>query len=45
MVMQHALWAPFVNPEFTDFFSDRVDMRCYVNHVLYRFDWYRICVK
>ncbi len=45
LVMQNALWAPFVNPEFTDFFSDRIDMRCYVNHVLYRFDWYRICVK
>ena len=45
LVMQNALWAPFLNPEFTDFFSGRIDMHCYVNHVLYRFDWYRICVK
>jgi peptide/nickel transport system substrate-binding protein len=44
-VMKEAAWAPFANPQQTDFFSSRIDMRCYVDHVLYRFDWYRICLK
>jgi hypothetical protein len=45
MAMQQALWAPFVNREFTDFFASRIDTGCYVQHVLYEFDWTLICAK
>ena len=45
MVAKNALWAPYVNRQFTDFFSSRVNTACYVNHVLYQFDWSRICLK
>jgi peptide/nickel transport system substrate-binding protein len=44
-VMQDAPWAPFLNREFTDFFSERVDLGCYVNQVVYGFDYSTICVK
>jgi peptide/nickel transport system substrate-binding protein len=44
-VMQNALVAPFVNQQATDFFSARVDLGCYINHVVYRFDWFRICLE
>jgi peptide/nickel transport system substrate-binding protein len=44
-VMRLAPWAPFVNEEETDFFSARVDLGCYVNNVLYEFDYASICVK
>jgi peptide/nickel transport system substrate-binding protein len=44
-VMQQAAWAPYVNRQFTDFFSKDVDTSCYVNHVLYQFDFGRICMK
>ena len=44
-VAQNALWAPYVNRQFTDFFSARVDTNCYINHVLYQFDYATICVK
>jgi peptide/nickel transport system substrate-binding protein len=44
-VMRLAPWAPFLNQEATDFFSARVDLGCYVNNVLYEFDYARICVK
>jgi peptide/nickel transport system substrate-binding protein len=43
MVAQNALWAPFVNRQFTDFFSSRIDTSCYINHVLYQFDYATIC--
>ena len=43
-VMRRAPWAPFLNQEGTDFFSARVDLRCYVNNVLYEFDYASICV-
>jgi len=45
MVMQNALMAPYVNRQFTDFFSARTDTGCYVNNVLYFFDYTRICLK
>ena len=45
MVMQKAAWAPYVNRQFTDFFSSKVDTSCYINHVLYQFDFSRICMK
>jgi peptide/nickel transport system substrate-binding protein len=44
-VMQEAAWAPYVNRQFTDFFGSNVDTGCYVQHVLYRFDFSRICMK
>jgi peptide/nickel transport system substrate-binding protein len=44
-VMQNAAWAPYVNRQFTDFFSSKVDTGCYINHVLYQFDFSRICMK
>ena len=44
-VMRLAPWAPFLNQEGTDFFSGRVDLGCYVNNVLYEFDYASICVN
>jgi peptide/nickel transport system substrate-binding protein len=44
-IMKKAGWAPYVNRQFTDFFSKNVDTGCYVNHVLYQFDFSRICMK
>ena len=44
-VMQQAAWAPYVNRQFTDFFGKNVDLSCYINHVLYVFDFSRICMK
>jgi peptide/nickel transport system substrate-binding protein len=43
--IEQAAWAPYVNRQFTDFFSKDVDTSCYVNHVLYQFDFSRICMK
>jgi peptide/nickel transport system substrate-binding protein len=43
--MQQAAWAPYVNRQFTDFFSKSIDTGCYINHVLYQFDFSRICMK
>ena len=43
--MQQAAWAPYVNRQFTDFFGKNVDTGCYINHVLYQFDFSRICMK
>ena len=45
MVMQQAAWAPYINRQFTDFFGTKIDTSCYVNHVLYQFDFSRICMK
>jgi peptide/nickel transport system substrate-binding protein len=44
-IMQKAGWAPYVNRQFTDFFGKNVDESCYLNHVLYQFDFSRICMK
>jgi peptide/nickel transport system substrate-binding protein len=44
MVLENALWAPFVNRQFTDFFTPEMDLEeCYVNHVLYQFDFIQSC--
>ena len=43
-VMRLAPWAPFLNQKGTDFFSTRVDLGCYVNNVLYGFDYASICI-
>ena len=45
MVDEQAPWAPFMNRQFTDFFSSTMDLSCYVNHVLYQFDYASICHK
>ncbi len=44
-VMRLAPWAPFLNQEATNFFSARVDLGCYVNNVLYEFDYASICIN
>jgi peptide/nickel transport system substrate-binding protein len=46
-VMKLAPWAPAFNREEADFFSARVDLspQCYVNNILYEFDYASICVK
>jgi peptide/nickel transport system substrate-binding protein len=44
-VMEQAGWAPYVNRQFTDFFGKNIDTGCYINHVLYQFDFSRICMK
>ena len=44
MVLENALWAPFVNRQFTDFFTPEMDLdECYINHVLYQFDFIQSC--
>jgi len=43
--MKQAAWAPFMNRQFTDFFNSDMDLSCYVNHVLYQFDYAAICHK
>jgi peptide/nickel transport system substrate-binding protein len=45
MVAEQALWAPYANRQFTDFFGKDVDTSCYITHVLYQFDFSRICKK
>ena len=44
-IMKEAGWAPYVNRQFTDFFGSSIDTSCYINHVLYQFDFSRICMK
>ena len=44
-IMEDAPWAPFINRQFTDFFSTNIDLSCYENHVLYEFDYATICHK
>ena len=44
-VMKQAPWAPFLNRQFTDFFSKRIDLACYVNQVVYGFDYATICTR
>ena len=44
-VMKLAPWAPFLSREAADLFSSRVDLSCYVNNVLYEFDYATICVR
>jgi peptide/nickel transport system substrate-binding protein len=44
-IMKKAGWAPYVNRQFTDFFGKNIDTSCYINHVLYYFDFSRICMK
>jgi peptide/nickel transport system substrate-binding protein len=45
LVVKYASSAPYLNSVQTDFFSTKVDMSCYFNHVLFFFDWTKICLK
>jgi peptide/nickel transport system substrate-binding protein len=42
-VMEQAPWVPFLNRQFTDFFNSDMDLSCYINNVLYQFDFATIC--
>jgi peptide/nickel transport system substrate-binding protein len=44
-VVKYAAVAPYLNIVGTDFFSKKVDLGCYYNHVLYQFDWTSICMS
>ena len=43
--MTLAPWAPFLNRKGVDLFSARVQLDCYVNNVLYGFDYASICLR
>jgi len=43
--LDDAAVVPYVNRSGTDFFSSRIDLGCYYNHVLYQWDFSTICVK
>jgi peptide/nickel transport system substrate-binding protein len=45
MVMQQALWAPWVNRVFTDFFGARINLKSYVNHPIYHTDFSKLYLK
>ena len=44
-IMQDAPWAPYLNVQYIDTFNSDIDLSCYVNHVLYEFDFATICKK
>jgi peptide/nickel transport system substrate-binding protein len=44
-VMRLAPWAPLLNRKEIDLFGPRVLLSCYVNNVLYEFDYATICVR
>lgn len=45
LIEKYAAAAPYVHRVATDFFSPEIDQKCYVNHVLYQFDFALICRK
>ena len=46
LVVKDAAMAPFLNQEATDFFGSDIDVaNCYVNHVLFAWDFAAICKK
>jgi peptide/nickel transport system substrate-binding protein len=45
LIVKYASSAPYLNSVQTDFFGPNVDMNCYFNHVLFFFDWTKICLK
>lgn len=45
LVVKYAAVAPYVNRSAIDFFSDKMDMSCYYNHVVYAWDFATICHK
>ena len=42
---KYAPWAPYLNVQYIDTFNKDIDLSCYVNHVLYQFDFATICMK
>jgi peptide/nickel transport system substrate-binding protein len=44
-IMQDAPWAPYLNVQYVDTFNSDIDLSCYVNSVLYEFDFATICKK
>lgn len=44
-IMQQAPWVPYLNVQYIDTFNSSIDLSCYVNHVLYEFDFATICKK
>jgi peptide/nickel transport system substrate-binding protein len=45
IMKQYAPWAPYLNVQYIDTFNSDIDLGCYVNHVLYQFDFATICKK
>lgn len=45
LIVKHAALVPYLNRVSTDFFGSKVDTSCYLNHVLYQFDFSTICMK
>jgi len=47
LIVDNAAAAPYANRVFTDFFGPKIDASggCYVNHVLYQWDFSVICMK
>jgi peptide/nickel transport system substrate-binding protein len=47
LVGQAAVWAPFVNREYVDFFSKEMQLAgsCYTNHIVYQLDFALVCRK
>jgi peptide/nickel transport system substrate-binding protein len=45
IMKNYAPWAPYLNVQYIDTFNQDIDLSCYVNHVLYQFDFATICMK
>jgi peptide/nickel transport system substrate-binding protein len=47
LVAEAAVWAPFVNREYIDFFSKEMSLvgSCYTNHIVYQLDFALVCRK
>ena len=44
-MQDYAPWAPYLNVQYVDTFNKDINLSCYVNHVLYEFDFATICKK
>jgi peptide/nickel transport system substrate-binding protein len=45
IMKNYAPWAPYLNVQYVDTFNSDINLNCYVNHVLYQFDFATICKK
>ena len=45
IMQDYAPWAPYLNVQYVDTFNKDINLSCYVNHVLYEFDFATICKK
>jgi peptide/nickel transport system substrate-binding protein len=43
IMKDYAPWAPYLNVQYVDTFNKDINLSCYVNHVLYQFDFATIC--